>query len=66
MARRNGVKTVKLQVTVDGTTDRLISEMVQLGIYGPTRAEVAASILRDWLWSNQERLRQNGIDLANG
>jgi len=40
VARRNGVKTVKLQLTVDETTDRILEEMVGLGIHGPTKAEV--------------------------
>jgi len=64
MARRNGVSTVKLQLTVDETTERLVNEMVSLGIHGTNRSEVASWIIRNWLWSNQELLRQNGIHLA--
>lgn len=40
MARRNGLKTVKLQLTVDETTDRILGELVRLGILGTTKAEV--------------------------
>jgi hypothetical protein len=61
VAHRNNVGTVKLQPTVDATTDRVIGEMVQLGIHGTNKAEVASWILRHWIWSNQELLRENGI-----
>ncbi len=66
MARRNGVKTVKLQLTVDETTDRIIEEMVALGIHGTTKAEVGSWVIRSWLWANQDQLRNNGINLIGG
>lgn len=62
MARRNGVKTVKLQLTIDETTDRILDEMVSLGIHGATKAEVGTWVIRNWLWSNQESLRVNEIN----
>ena len=55
------VETRKLQVTVDAVTDRLITEIATLGFQGTTVLEVACSILRMWLWENQEKLRQNGV-----
>ena len=55
------VETRKLQVTVDAVTDRLITEIATLGFQGTTVSEVACSILRMWLWENQEKLRQNGV-----
>jgi hypothetical protein len=61
MARQNGVETCKLQVTVDESTDRLIGEMVRLGVHGVNKADVACSIIRQWLWANQQQLRENGI-----
>ena len=63
MARRNGVKTVKLQLTVDETTDRILEEMVSLGIHGPTKAEVGSWLIRTWIWVKQDQLRINGITL---
>ena len=63
MARRNGVKTVKLQLTVDETTDRILEEMVGLGIHGPTKAEVGSWVVRTWIWEKQDQLRINGITL---
>ncbi|VAW80470.1 hypothetical protein MNBD_GAMMA14-338 [hydrothermal vent metagenome] len=62
MARRNGVKTVKLQLTVDETTDRMLEEMVGLGIHGTTKAEVGSWVIRTWIWENQDKLRMNGIN----
>jgi hypothetical protein len=65
MARQNGIETRRLQLTVDDATDRIITEMVALGIHGANKAEVATSIIRSWIWDNQERLRTNGIPLTN-
>jgi len=62
VARRNGVKTVKLQLTVDETTDRMLEEMVGLGIHGTTKAEVGSWVIRTWIWENQDKLRMNGIN----
>lgn len=61
MARRNGVSTAKLQITIDETTSRVIDEMVSLGIHGANKAEVVSWIIRNWLWVNQDQLRINGI-----
>jgi len=63
VARRNGVKTVKLQMTVDETTDRVLEEMVGVGIHGTTKAEVGSCVIRTWVWENHDRLRMNGISL---
>lgn len=65
MARQNGIETSRLQLTIDEATDRIINEMVGLGIHGANKAEVATSIIRSWIWENQERLRTNGISLTS-
>lgn len=59
--RIKSVETTKLQVTVDVVTDRLIGEIAELGIHGVNKAEVASSIIRMWLWENQGRLRDSGV-----
>jgi len=64
MARRTGPNTVKLQLTVDETTDRIVEQMVGLGIHGTTKSEVGSWVIRTWIWENQERLRTNGINLT--
>jgi hypothetical protein len=58
------VETCKLQLTVDLSTARLLQEMTALGVHGTTKAEVAVSLLRSWLWANEEKLRQNGVFLS--
>jgi hypothetical protein len=63
VARRNSVKTVKLQLTVDETTARILDDMVDVGIHGTTKAEVGSWVIRAWIWENQEQLRINGISL---
>lgn len=64
MARRSSVKTVKLQLTVDESTDRILEDMVGVGIHGTTKAEVGSWVIRTWLWENQDQLRTNGISLV--
>jgi len=64
MQKTNGRNTVKLQPTVDLTTARIVNEMIELGIHGTTKSEVAAWILKTWIWENQELLRSNGIKLG--
>lgn len=63
MARTNLVETKKLQLTVDVATDRLVGEIAALGLHGTSKSEVACSIIRMWLWDNQTKLRDNGIEL---
>lgn len=54
---------MKLQLTVDETTERILGEMVGLGIHGSNKAEVGAWVIRTWIWANQDQLRTNGINL---
>ena len=62
--QKKGMKTLRLQVTIDATTERVIQQMVKLGIHGASKSEVACSVIRHWLWDNQEKLRDNGITIA--
>lgn len=61
MVKTNNIETFKLQTTVDSTTDRVIGDIAILGFQGISKSEVVRSILRMWLWENQEKLRQSGI-----
>jgi hypothetical protein len=63
MARANLVETTKLQLTIDVSTDRMIGEIAALGIHGTNKSEVACSILRMWLWENNAKLKDNGVEL---
>lgn len=65
MVRSTSIETKKFQLTVDVSTDRIIGEIATLGIHGTSKAEVACSILRMWLWENHSKLRENGIDFKN-
>jgi len=62
MARANAIETKKLQLTVDLATDQIIGEIALLGLHGTSKSEVACSIIRMWLWDNQSKLRDNGIE----
>lgn len=64
MANSNKVDTVKVQATVDAVTDRVLNDMVELQFQGTTKSEVVCSILRMWLWDNQDKLRQNGVEIS--
>lgn len=64
MAKSSGM-TSKIQVTVDVATDRLVGKIAELGFLGTSKSEVVCSVLRDWLWDNQEQLRQNGIQMSS-
>lgn len=63
MARGNGIETTKLQLTITAAADRLIGEVVSLGIHGSNKSEVASWIIQTWLWDNEAKLRASGIDI---
>ena len=64
MPSRNGVDITRFSISVDENTLRLLESMVPLGIHGHSRAGVAVSIIKKWLWENQEKLSSLGISLA--
>ena len=65
MARTpNAVETTKLQLTVDVVTDRLIGDIAAIGIHGVNKSEVASSIIRMWIWENQSKLRDSGVEIG--
>ena len=64
MAKSNSVETFKVQATVDAVTDRVLTDIVTLKFQGTTKSEVVCSILRMWLWENQDKLRQNGVVIS--
>jgi hypothetical protein len=48
-------------MSLSDNADRILSEMVLLGIHGKTKAEIAARIVDRWLWDNDDRLLRQGI-----
>jgi hypothetical protein len=64
MARRNRVGTVKVPLSLDPTTDRVLEELAGIGIFGKNKAEVGSSILREWIWENEDKLARQGVRLV--
>jgi len=58
------VPTVRLQVSVDATTDSVLQQMVPVGLHGRNKAEVASWILREWIWHNQADLARVGVQIG--
>jgi hypothetical protein len=54
----------RIQVIADENVYRILTEMGQAGLRGKSRSEVAYKILEEWIWNNQEKLRDNGIHLS--
>jgi hypothetical protein len=65
MARRNRVNTVRLQVTVDEVTNKLLEEMAPAGIAGRNGPDVASWIIREWIWHNPEALARTGVSIKS-
>jgi hypothetical protein len=65
MARRNGVPTVRVQVSIDANTDGVLERMVPVGLHGKNKSEVASWILREWIWHNQEDLARVGVQIRS-
>jgi hypothetical protein len=61
--KRNGVETVKLQVSVDEVTARILSRMISAGLAGKNAGEVGSWIIREWIWHNPEALARIGISI---
>jgi hypothetical protein len=63
MRRRNKAATVRLQLSVDPTTNDVLEDLASLGVFAKNRAEVATAILSQWVWENEEKLARRGIEL---
>lgn len=58
-------KTVARSLRLDETADRILGELATAGVLGGSKAEVAAAILWQWFWGNQEKLAAMGISLKS-
>lgn len=65
MGQKNGAETVKIQVSVDETTDAVLNQLIPLGLRGKNKSEVAYGIIRDWIWNNQKELEMSGIKIKS-
>jgi hypothetical protein len=57
-------KTIARSLRLDVNADRILGQMAVAGLLGGSKAEVAAAILWQWFWSNQEKLESSGIKLV--
>jgi hypothetical protein len=64
LPRQNGIATVRIQVSIDATTDRVLQQMVPVGLHGKNKAEVASWVLREWIWHNQDKLEFVGVRIG--
>jgi len=54
---------VKVALSLDPAKNSVLEELAGLGIFGKNKAEVASTILAQWIWDNEEKLRRQGIKL---
>ncbi len=64
MPRRNRTKTVRVPLSLDPSTDAVLERLARIGIFGKNKAEVAVTILRHWIWDNQDKLTRQSIQLT--
>jgi len=58
---RNRVGTKRPKLSLDPQTHRVLEDMVAVGIYVKTTAEVGSYLVRTWLRENREELKEFGI-----
>jgi hypothetical protein len=63
MRNRNPVATKRAQLSISDNVDRILEAVAQMGILGKTKTEVASRIVSDWIWTNQDKLKSQGIVL---
>jgi hypothetical protein len=63
MRPKNSVRTERAQLSISDNTNRILQDVADIGILGKTKAEVAARIVTDWIWRNEDRLTRQGIKL---
>jgi hypothetical protein len=63
MRAKNSVRTARAQLSISDNTERILQQVADIGILGKTRAEVAARIVTEWIWANEDRLLRQGIRL---
>ena len=63
MARENRVESLPLLLRISPATEQLLEQLAGKGLYGKNKAEVATFILREWTWSNTDKLKDHGVDV---
>jgi hypothetical protein len=52
---------VRLKLSLDAATDRVLQRMVPVGLHGKNKSEVASWIIHEWIWHNQDKLALVGV-----
>jgi hypothetical protein len=63
MARENRVESLPLLLRISPATQQLLELLAEKGLYGKNKAEVATFILREWTWSNTDKLKDHGVNV---
>lgn len=63
MARENRVESLPLLLRISPATEQLLEQLAERGLYGKNKAEVATFILREWTWSNTDKLKDHGVNV---
>lgn len=61
MRSKNPRPSARAQMSISSNTDRILEEVARIGILGKTKAEVAARLVTDWIWQNEDKLQRQGI-----
>jgi len=61
MPRENRVESRPLLLRISPATEQLLEQLAEKGLYGKNKAEVATFILREWTWSNTDKLKDHGV-----
>jgi len=65
MRAKNPVRTKRAQLSLSENMNRILEEVAELGILGKTKTEVAARIVSDWIWQNEDRLLRQKIRIRD-
>lgn len=57
-------RSKRIQVISDNNVHRILTEMGKAGLRGKSTSEVAYTILDEWLWHNQDKLKSSGISFS--
>jgi hypothetical protein len=63
LRNKNPVRTERAQLSLSDSSNAILEQLAELGILGKTKAEIAARIVTDWIWNNEDRLLRQGISL---
>ena len=61
MKRRNRTETIRVILSLDPDTDGVLEGLAHIGLFGKSKARVAATIIGNWIWDNEEKLSRQGI-----